>query len=193
MDAEAQGEKHQGFNLALIFIPGLVILFIQYVWKMAYLGGSFPGLYWLFVGLDSVFIHLIVGSAILGVIFLVIQAAKAGFTVKNRRWLNYSLCMFVLAGSIFCTLPITFAQNTKHLQSLRVEQKVYQMGAYPMFDINFYVAECGPLGMICKTIFRSHDVMDPDWEKSRLIYDETKRELQLNDPGEGIIFTYPIR
>ena len=90
------------------------------------------------------------------------------------------------------TFPITFAQNTVHLQQIRAEDRIYFLGAYPMFDINFYVAECDSLGIFCRTIFHSGDVTDRDWKDSQLKFDTNSRELKLEEPKEGIIFSYVV-
>lgn len=87
---------------------------------------------------------------------------------------------------------MVFANNHVHLKSVRVEERIYYLGAYPLFDINFYVAECDSLGFLCRKIYRSGDILDTAWENSKLSYDEKDRVLELHTPEEGMIFHYQV-
>lgn len=191
MENQIQSTAHRLRNLLLVLSPAILILVIQYIWKMAYIGRAVPAIYWLFVFLDRVYFLSILGSAGVGIFFLFIRGVSKSQKYKLTL-LSVAQCLFFFSIATFCTFPIIFAQSTVHMQSVRAEGKVYYMGAYPMFDINFYVAECESLGIICQTIYRSGDIMDSNWEQSKLNYDEGNRILELQEPEKGIIFSYQV-
>lgn len=168
-----------------------MILLIQYVWKAAYLWKGIPGIYWLFVFLDQMFLPGIAITTVTGAIFLVLRKFS-GSTKYKRLFFLVSLSLFVLSVSIVATFPMVLANNHVHLQRVRVEERIYYLGAYPLFDINFYVAECDSLGILCRKIYRSGDILDTAWENSKLGYDERVRVLKLHTPEKGMIFRYQV-
>ncbi len=97
-----------------------------------------------------------------------------------------------MSVSIIATFPMVLANNHVHLQSVRVEERIYYLGAYPLFDINFYVAECDSLGILCRKIYHSDDILDTAWQNSELSYDESKRVLKLHTPEKGVLFNYQV-
>ena len=174
-------------ELAVLFGPALIILYTQYIWKLFYIGGVFPGFYWFFVFLDTFYIHITVGSFVLSILLLVSWVA-----IRKRHFEPLLLAgtfLFVFIAMLL-TIPMTFTQNTIHLQSIRAEGKVFHLSASPLFDINYNLSKCDALGIICRTIYHSHDINSSNWAK--LNYNKETRILTVVDPEEGSIFSYKV-
>ena len=183
-------QKSQLTNL-LLTVPALTICLSQYLWKMFYIVGIVPGLYWFFVFLDQAYLPLIVISGLVAIICFVL--GKIAKSAEQSIVFHKVALGFLLTGfAIVFTLPIHFAQNTLHLHSVRTAANVYYLAAYPMFDVNFSVAECDFTGLVCRSIFRSGDVTDSRWKDSLLSYDKKKNVIELYEPEEGILFTHQV-
>ena len=141
-----------------------------------------PGIYWLFVLLDKTLLSIFI-FLILFVIFDIFRGDGKFFISLSRAWL-------VAIPALLLTFPMTFAQNTIHLKSLRAEGKVFHLSAAPMFDINYNLSKCDTLGIVCVTIFHSGDVTSPDW--ATLHYNKQTQTLKVVDPEEGELFSYKV-
>jgi hypothetical protein len=191
MDKPIKSIMHHLVPVLLVILPGFLIIGIQYGWKTAYLWKGSTGIYWLFLFLDRQFVPCILITAIFGLFFLVLRWFSK--STKNKyRFLLASLSSFIISISVLFTLPVVFANCTYHIQSIRAEGKIYHLGAYPLFDINFYVVECDPLGILCRKIYRSGDIIDSSWDRSSLYFNDKTRILELHEPEKGIIFSYKV-
>lgn len=174
-------------ELAVLFGPALIILYTQYIWKLFYFNGVFPGFYWFFVVLDTFYLHITIGSLILSILLLVVWLA-----IKKRHFQPLLLggtFLFVFIAMVL-TVPMTFTQNTIHIQSIRAEGKVFHLSASPMFDINYDLSKCDALGIVCKTVYHSGDNNSSRWAK--LKYNDETRILTVVDPEKGAIFSYKV-
>ena len=174
-------------ELAILFGPALIIFYTQYIWKLFYFNGVFPGFYWFFVVLDTFYLHITIGSLILSILLLV-----AWLAIKKRHFQPLLLAgtfLFVFIAMAL-TLPMTFTHNTFHIQSIRAEGKVFHLSASPMFDINYDLSKCDALGIVCKTIYHSGDINSSRWAK--LKYNDETRILSVVDPEKGNIFSYKV-
>jgi len=70
MKTQKQLSTHRFRNILFVLMPGNILLFLQNIWKMSYMGGVIPGICWLFVFLDWVFIPSIITTVIVGIILL---------------------------------------------------------------------------------------------------------------------------
>lgn len=174
-------------ELAVLFGPALIILYTQYIWKLLYIDGVFPGFYWFFVVLDTFYLHITIGSLVLSILLLV-----GWLAIKKRHFQPLLLAgtfLFVFIAMVL-TIPMTFTHNTIHIQSIRAEGKVFHLSASPMFDINYNLSRCDALGIICKTIYHSGDINSSNWAK--LKYNDKTRILTVVDREKGAIFSYKV-
>jgi hypothetical protein len=195
---------HHRFRKATItgiFLIGPFILFTQYIWKLAFINFGVPGVYWLFVILDRLSLFLLeslllqfkitvlVSSIVLILVLLVIKFIFPA----NRNRLNLLTGVLLSIGiALILTLPVVFAMSTTHLEGLRIDNRVYYLGAYPFVDIDYTVVECDRFGVFCRTIYFSYDITNTKMEMSHLNYDPQTRQLSLDEYSEGVIFTYAV-
>jgi hypothetical protein len=142
-----------GVILSVLIAGG--ILFLVDLWKVLYLSGKFPGIYWLFVYFDewislSLFGITLIKYAGLAVIALLFSWILVKWILKKDmiQPLMLSGAQMVFTACFSGTLLLGFAQDTVHLQRMRVRGNVYYLAAYPMFDINYRLYKCEPTGTI---------------------------------------------
>ena len=178
---------------ALPFLPGAMILLIQFGWKELYLFKHIPGIYWLFIMMDRYYAASLVAAFMGSAIFLALTLLQKSTSQKRTYFSRVNLAFLTAGIAILCTFPMTFAQNSTHMESIQAGGRIYNLAAYPMFDVNLSVAECDPVGIFCTTIYRSHDITDMQWKKSHLAYNAQGHLLSLQTPNDGIIFSYAVR
>ena len=170
---------------------GIFILFTQYIWKFFYVGGIFPGVYWLFIYVDQWFLESIKYTFILAAIVFAFWVLSLFLINKISAQLIKIFGALIFTGlAIVITFPVVIARNTVFIDKLQVKKNVYYLSAYPMFaEVNYSVAKCEFTGQLCKTIFISGDVTGTNWLNSHLKYDDHKKELLLIEDEKGIIFS----
>ena len=175
-----------------VMAPAVLLVLVFDAWKFFYLRGAASAPYWLFEWFDRFYLHILAVCVGGGVLLLVLHFMPCKRWRVKSIFLPLAAALFYTAGAVALTFPMWMAQHTVHLQSVKAGGRVYQMGAYPMFDINHYVAECDAHGVLCRLVYRSNDLVGLRWQEARLEYDPGAKSLQLKTPGEGLIFTYPM-
>lgn len=177
-----------------IIAIGILILFIQYVWKYFYIWRSIPGVYWLFFYLDTWFLESIGFCFIAAVVVLIL------WLVSKILKSDYSSALMKIVGAltftgiaILLTFPAFAAHNTVFVDRLEANGATYYLSAYPFFsEVNYGLAECESAGIICKTIFLSGDITGTNWLNSHLNYDENSKKLLLIEDIKGVIFSKQV-
>ena len=170
---------------------GLLYLFIEFLWKIPFVWGGVFGIYWLFVFTDKTALPLaaitLILSALTFIVYIVMKMFRKGnsFTVGEIS-LALLGCGLLLLPTFFSIFP----QNTNHLDSKRIQNRVYYLAVYPMFDDNYGLYECDPLGIFCKQVYRSGDYTAGFYAK--LVYDQKNNQLAIDVNGEGEIYRYKL-
>ena len=184
-------EQQKGRSTIWIFIPAGIVLIVQ-IWKILFIAEILPGIHWLCVLFDSGYLVTFVLSGAGIVIFFLIGAVRKILSKETALYFSLAIASLLLALSHFFMLPLEFAQHTVHLKSVRANFLVYHLSGYPMFDVNYEIAQCEPLGLICRNIYRSYDITDIDWREPNFSFDPATDILTLSLPEEGILFAEEV-
>lgn len=184
-------EKQKGRSRIWIFIPAGIVLIVQ-IWKILFIGKILPGIHWLFVLFDSGYLATFVLSGAGIVIFFLIGAVRKILLKETALYFLLAIASLLLVLSHFFMLPLEFAQHTVHLKSVRVNFLVYHLSSYPMFDVNYEIAQCEPLGLICRNIYRSYDITEMNWREPIFSFDSDTDILTLSLLEEGILFSEKV-
>jgi hypothetical protein len=170
---------------------GLVYLFIEFFWKFPFIWGRVPGIYWLFVFADKTAPQLIVialGLAlVLFLIYIVMKIIKIkGYFIVGELSLAFLICSVILVPTVFSWFP----QNTIHVDSARIENQVYYLAVYPLFDLNYRLYQCDIAGVFCKRVFYSGDISAPI--DAKLDYNTGNHTLSIVSKEVGVIYEYKL-
>ncbi len=168
-----------------------VIFLTEWVWKPPFLAGRVPGLYWLFVAIDRIVLPF-TGIALVGalsalIVALIFLAQKQTFGWQALGVGGALLVAGLAAGSTFLMI---FAQNTIHMDRVRVRHHIYYLAGYPMFDTNYRLFECDVVGLFCMSRYTSGDLLGPAAWPGTLSYASETNTLSIIADEEGVIFTY---
>lgn len=181
----------KGWNLLWVFMPGVVI-FLMELWKMLFVNFDFPGIYWLFVLLDFKYfwwIAIAIGGAIL---FFVLGAIRKIIQKPTPVFFSLAFTLFIVGIVFVGSFPLVLGSHIVHVKTARSDSLVYHLASYPLFDINYGIVQCGPLGLICRNIYRSYDITYVDWGEPSLSFDPKTDILTLSLAEQGILFAEEV-
>ena len=170
---------------------GITYFFIEFFWKFSFNWGIFYGIYWLFVFADKTAPLLIVTTfglvIILFLVYIVMKIIKKGnHEVVSEIALVFLLCVFILMPTFFSWFP----QNTIHVDSARIDNRVYCLAVSPMLDLNYKLYQCDIAGIFCKNIYHSGDVMSQI--DAKLKYNLENHTLSIVSKEVGEIYEYKL-
>jgi hypothetical protein len=176
---------------ACVITVTVIFILIELFWKMAFIGGRAPGIYWLFIFADAVLPPAIVIAFILTLIFFLIGLGQYFIrSPKPKPFFVLAVTFLVAAIGLATTVPVLFAQNSVHMDSIRVRGHTYYLTAYPLFDINYRLYECDAIGFLCTNVYFSGDLMGPDAWPGTLEYSVESNVLSVRADELGTIYSY---
>jgi hypothetical protein len=194
MSIDTEQKPNEPFKYGLkrwIIGIGVVYLFIEFFLKFPFIWGSFFGIYWLFVFADETAPPLTVITFGLAIVLFLVYGAmkiikKGNYGVVGELSLAFLICGFILVPTFFSWFP----QNTVHVDSARIENRVYYLAVYPMFDLNYRLYQCDTTGVFCKRVFRSGDISSRI--DAKLEYDVENHTLAIISKEVGEIYLYEL-
>lgn len=179
-------------------LNGLLILFgiawaaIEFFWRLPFTFGEKGGIYWFLYYFEKLSSPLATSAFTMTLILVVVAfAMRATKQVQYSNVAQTAGALF-LASLLFGMAAFTlFETETRHLDTLKIQDQLYYLTAYSAFDTNYALYRCDSVGVFCRQMYRSTDYM-PRWFHASLIYYATTSELAIEVKDQGEIYRKKI-
>jgi len=176
----------------LIIFFGIAWVVLEFLWRMPFTFGDVGGIYWLLYYFEKLSSPLAILALAMTLLFGVVA-----FVMRLTRHDQFS-SIAKTAGALFLASLFIgiaafklFHPETRHLDALKIHDKLYYLTAYSAFDTNYALYKCDSVGIFCKQVYRSSDFM-PGWFDAKLVYHAAATEIAIEVKGEGEIYRYKL-
>lgn len=157
----------------------------------SFIDGQAPGIYWLYFGIDKIWVWAFGAIVASDAVWLLLMACKKSLDRVERAMMVVNTGLFAL-GLVVIPLfgPAMYAY---HLDSVSARGHTYYLAGGRDFNGPYYymVFECDRVGIMCQQIYASEEQRNHSKLNGSLEFDQSTGELQLVDNGE-VIYTYQV-
>ncbi|MCI0608728.1 MAG: hypothetical protein L0Z71_06665 [Anaerolineae bacterium] len=176
----------------LIILFGIAWAVLEFLWRMPFTVGDVGGIYWFLYYFEKLSSPLAILALIMTLLFGVIALVMRVTSHDQFSSIAKTAGALFLASLFIGVAAFKFFQpETRHLDTLKIHNKLYYLTAYSAFDTNYALYRCDSVGIVCRQLYRSSDFM-PGWFYANLVYYATSDEVAIEVKNEGEIYRYKL-
>jgi len=195
MNSDARHKDNKALKpspYGLIILLGIVWFVIEFFWRLPFVGGDVGGIYWLLYFFEKLSSPMAILAFISTLLFVVIALVMRATKRDQYSGIAKTAGAFFFAGILIGIAAFKFFQSeTRHLDSLKIHDKLYYLMAYSAFDTNYALYRCDSKGVFCRQVYRSNDFMPYSFD-AKLVYYSATDEVAIETKNKGEIYRYKI-
>ena len=177
-----------------IAIMAILFALVSWVWMVNFVQGRVGGIYWLLYLMNAAVFPLVMGSAIVVVVYFLIGLIASVW----RRYicfsdlLKFTAIIFVAPICLVASIPPLMVSSRQHLDQQNPPNQVYYLadGVTLDGDIFFDLYQCDGFGFWCRRIYSSDAFIAYDREdRAELILDRESNSISIVVDGSSIFTT----